>query len=65
MLWNLTALPVIVEDDRTIEKQGAGITVAFKPRHRWQEWQTARFATLVIWINRAGRVERKLREWAS
>ena len=62
---NLLAPNVIPEDERQLERTYYGVAEAFRPRNRWQEWLTARIATMMTRVDRSERVERKLRDWAS
>ena len=65
VIARLAGPTVIAEDAGLLERSYSGVTEAFRPRNRWQEWVSARITTLMLRIDRSERVERKLRDWAS
>jgi len=65
VLRQLVDPTVVAESADLLEQQFVDIHAAFQPRNGWQDWLTSTIATLILRINRAERIERKLRDWAS
>ena len=65
VLRQLVNPTVVAESAELLEQQFVDIHAAFQPRNGWQDWLTSMIATLMLRINRAERIERKLRDWAS
>ena len=65
VLRQLVDPTVVAESADLLEQQIVDIHAAFQPRNGWQDWLMSTIATLILRINRAERIERKLRDWAS
>ena len=65
LLNQLKNITLVAETADLLQQQFHEIHSAFAPRNGWQDWLTATIATIMLRINRAERIERKLRDMAS